>query len=220
MTTIVMLDIVAGLLTITALAANPVHGNTQMVECKRSEAVVLRTAPPSVRRLSPDRLRIEWAKGTHVFVNSGSAEDELAGLQYEYCGFVQGYHLIGKIEDAVFTGVLLDAASGKVLPAGHTVNFAPDGARYFAIQQPDGRDGEDWMVYSRDGSQLWMGVSGITRMGEYEYFNAMFEEPRWSAEGELEATLRCTVDTTKTATITLRASEKGYLWTPTIECPP
>jgi hypothetical protein len=175
-----------------------------------------------VRRISEHRLRIEWSKGKKLFVNSGVEQGALEGIRYEYCGFLLGHHLISKQDNGLSTGVLLDTASGKVLPAGHTVIFAPDATRYFAIQQPDGLDGEEWLIYSRAGIQLWMGQSGITaksREGNWEYFVATFEQPHWSDAGELEATLRCAVKPEQTATVTLRASGGSYQWVPAVECP-
>lgn len=218
-----MHGLVLSLLSVTALAAKPVHSDSHILACVKSEAFALGNAPPSVRRISADRLRIEWRKGTRFFVNSGLEDGELAGIRYEYCGSALGYHLIGKLDDGLFTGVLLDTASGNVLPAGRTVQFAPDGARYLATQQPDGLDGEEWLVYSQAGTQLWKGESGISaksREGNWEYFIATLEQPRWSVAGELEATLQCTADTTQMATVTLRASGGHYIWVPTIECAP
>jgi hypothetical protein len=213
---------VSGLFVLGVLAASPVLSDTFTLACGQSESVALGDAPPSVRRMSTDRLRIKSAKGARFFVNERLEPGTLDGIGYEYCGFAHGYYLIGKFDEGLFTGVLLEAASGKVLPAGRTVKFAPDGARYFAVRQPDGLDGEEWMVYSRDGSELWMGLSGIrakSQRGNWEYFIATFEEPRWSDAGELEATLRCAADTTKTGIATLRMSGGQYVWVPTIECP-
>jgi hypothetical protein len=144
------------------------------------------------------------------------------GIRYEYCGFALGFHLIRKADDGLFTGVLLDSTSGKVLPAGQTVIFAPGSARYFATQQPDGLDGEEWLLYSRAGSRLWKGVAGIlakSLQGNWDYFIATLERPHWSAAGELEATLRCAADTTQTTAVTLRAEAKRYAWVPTVRCP-
>lgn len=118
--------------------------------------------------------------------------------------------------------MLLDVANGKVLPAGQTVMFDSDAARYFVTRQPDGLDGEEWLIYSRAGTQLWSGESGISAQsshGNWRYFVATLEQPHWSAAGELEATLRCSADTAQTATVTLRASGAQYQWVPAIACP-
>lgn len=206
------------------LAAASSQSDSRTLACERSEALALSSAPPGVRRISADRLSVQWEKGTRVFENVGlEFRVGLDGTEYEYCGFALGHHLVKMREEGLFTGVLLDAANGNVLPAGHSVTFSPDAARYFAIRQPNGMYGEEWLVYSRAGTQLWQGESGIrakSREGNRPHYIATLEQPRWSAAGELEATLRCTADTQKMATVTLRASGEGYVWEPRIECAP
>jgi len=128
-------------------------------------------------------------------------------VAYQYCGFGLGFHLIRKSDEGLFTGVLLDTKTGRVLPAGKTVIFAPDTSRYFAVQQPDGLDGEEWLLYSRGGTRLWKGLSGVeakSPMGNWTYFIATLQQPHWSTTGELEAILRCADDTTKTAVVRLQ----------------
>jgi hypothetical protein len=213
---------IPGLLALMTFATVPAQGESLSLACEQAETAALTNAPRTVHRVSKERLRIEWSKGVRLFVNSGIEEDGgMEGIRYEYCGSVLGHHLISKQDNGLSTGLLLNTASGKVLPAGHTVIFAPDATRYFAIQQPDGLDGEEWLIYSRAGNQLWQGLSGISakpREGHWEYFVATLEQPRWSSAGELEATLRCAVNTEKTATVTLRASGGAYQWVPAIEC--
>jgi hypothetical protein len=165
---------------------------------------------------------VPWSKGVRAFADSGTVEGEMSGVAYQYCGFAHGYHLIRKNEEALFTGVLLDTLTGSVLPAGHTVIFAPDTTRYFAAQQPDGLDGEEWLLYTRGGARIWKGLSGLearSATGNWTYFIATFEQPRWSTAGDLQATLRCANDTTKTAVVTLRSTRGRYRWMPGIVCP-
>jgi hypothetical protein len=191
------------------------------LSCAESEIVALRSASPGVQRSSKHRLDIRWVKGTRSFADSGVVEGDMDGIRYQYCGFALGYHLIRKADNGLFTGVLLDTTTGKALPAGQTVIFAPGGERYFATQRPDGLDGEEWLIYSRTGSRLWKGVSGIlakSPQGEWDYFVATLERPHWSAAGELEATLRCTADRNRTTTVTLRAAGRRYAWDPPVRC--
>ena len=191
------------------------------LNCHQPEAEVLHAAPAAVRRISKHRLSVRWSRGVRTFVDSGIVEGELGGVRYEYCGFALGYHLIHKEEEGLFTGVLLDTATGRLLPAGQTVTFSPDTSHYFATQQPDGLDGEEWLLYSRRGVRLWKGLSGIVAKatpGGYEYFIATLEAPRWSSRGEVEATLRCAADTTRTTAVTLVATGGRYRWMPTVEC--
>ena len=208
------------LLTVS-IAVAPRRSEPAILNCNRPEAEALRGAPAGVRRISKHRLAIRWSKGVRGFVDSGVVEGEMAGVRYQYCGFALGYHLIQKDEDGLRSGVLLDTSTGRLLSAGQMVNFSPDGTRYFATQQPDGLDGEEWLLYSRPGVRLWKGLSGIVTKsapGGYEYFTATLEGPRWSARGELEATARCAADTTRTTVVTLVASGRQYRWMPTVRC--
>ena len=191
--------------------------------CGESEASALRAAPASVRRDAAHRLSIAWAKGTRVFEDSGVVDGDMGGVRYEYCGAAHGYHLIRKADEGLFTGVLLDTATGRVLPAGHTVVFSPDASKYFAAQQPDGLDGEEWLIYARSGVQVWKGLSGIeakSREGNWTTFIAILDQPRWTSSNELQATLRCASDTTRTTTVTLRPSAGHYAWMPNVKCAP
>lgn len=90
-------------------------------------------------------------------------EGELAGARYLYCGFDADLrmHLIYHIDEEYSEGLLLDDRTGRTLPAGELVAFAPDKTKYFISRQPDGFDGKEWRVYSRGGKLLWKGVSGI-----------------------------------------------------------
>jgi Uncharacterized protein conserved in bacteria len=196
-------------------------GGGPAVACGRSEATALRAPPVRARRVSKDRLAIRWARGTRVFRDTGVVEGEIGGTAYEYCGPVLGYHLIRKAEEGLITGVLLDTATGTLLPAGQVVMFAPDGGRYFATQQPDGLDGEEWFVYSRAGTRLWKGQSGISARsshGGYDYFVATLEAPHWTNAGKLGATLRCASDSTRTAAVTLRATAGRLSWAGSALC--
>lgn len=175
----------------------------------------------AVRRVTKHRLVVPWAHGTRVFADSGDHTGYLDGVRYRYCAPVLGYQLVAKAADGLFTGVLLDTATGLTLPAGHQVEFAPDMSRYFAIQQPDGLDGEEWLVYSRAGVRLWKGLSGIeakSRHGDWTYFIAVLDQPHWDERGILSARLRCAADTTQAVTVTLQQVGAHLAWRPNVTC--
>jgi hypothetical protein len=205
-----------------ALAAFSSQSASNALSCGRSEAAALHDAPKGVERVSKSRLLVPWSKGLRPFADSGTVEGEMSGVAYQYCGFTYGYHLVKKNEEELFTGVLVDTLTGRVLPAGHTVIFAPDTTRYFAAQQPGGLDGEEWLLYTRGGARIWKGLSGVeakSPTGSWTYFIATLEQPRWSTAGDLQATLRCADDTTKSAVVTLRFSRGRYRWMPAVACP-
>lgn len=105
---------------------------------------------------------------------------------------------------------------------GRAAIFSRNAQRYFASVQPNGLDGNEWHVYSRDGVELWKGLSGISakdpKLG-YEYFIATLDAPRWSAEAELQATLKCASGDSSAITVTLRPVNGRYSWTPAVHCP-
>lgn len=126
----------------------------------------------------------------------------------------------------MFTGVLLDNLTGKIVPAGQYVSFSNDKKKYFASVQPDGLDGEEWYVYTGNGVLIWKGLSGISKRhpkDKYEYFVADLDNPRWNSAEELEADLLCSADRDKPmtdkTTVALRLVGKRWAWLPEVTCP-
>ena len=193
---------------------------------QEKEVPYLKLAPHGASRPAKHRLAVRWAKGVREFADKAPyMEDEEDGSRFLYCGFDPelSLHLIYKIDEASSRGVLLDDATGRVLPAGETVIFSGDFQRYFASVQPEGLDGNEWHVYSRDGTEIWKGLSGISAKHPtlgYDYFIATLESPRWSAANELEATLKCASGDTTAHTVMLRPVKGGYNWSPAVHCPP
>jgi len=200
------------------------RAQTAALSCAGDEASALRQAPLGAARVSPQRLTVTWASGSTIFADSGTEEGSLDGTAYRYCGFnpTVGMHLIHKAADGVFTGVLLDDATGRILPAGQEVLFAPDRTKYFATVQPDGLDGQEWYLYARDGSLIWRGESGITDhhpSAKYDYFIATLDQPRWSNAGALQSTLLCAIGPPgRSATVTLTRGKSGWRWLPHVVC--
>lgn len=200
------------------------QAETAAMACGRKEAIALRDAPLGASRASTHRLDVKWSHGVSSFRDSRGFDGDLDGIGYGYCGYVSypGFHLISKNDNGVFTGVLLNHATGKILPAGKAVVFAPD-KRYFASVQPDGLDGEEWYVFSQTGVRQWKGLSGISAKHptlKYDYFIATLEEPHWSASGELQATLKCSQGKRPPTLATLTHKDGQWTWQPTVACPP
>jgi hypothetical protein len=210
-----------GIVVTVAVLFAPQQPSGRAAQCGHHEAAALRAAHGAAQRASKDRLLVKWAHGTHVFVDSGYHEGDMDGVRYEYCAPVLGYQLIAKADEGLFTGVLVDTATGRILPGGTRVEFAPDTSRYFAVQQPDGLDGEEWLLYSRAGGRLWKGVSGIeakSHQGDWTYFIAVLDQPHFNPHGVLRARLRCSADTTRSTTVTLQRSGVRFAWLPTMAC--
>ncbi len=140
-------------------------------------------------------LELRHAKGQKRFIDQPPHED-LGGRHWFYCGYdaILKVHLIGKTEDALFSGVILRHSDGRIFAAGHTVLFSPDHKKFLAIRQQNGRDGEDWAIYQLYGRKLWAGYAGILSVpvkGDYERVVAEFLNPVWRDENVVEADMSC-----------------------------
>src|SRR5690242_11699985 len=65
-------------------------------------------APHAAKRLSQHRLQVGWASGSHIFEDKPPYDDP-SNLRWAYCGYspALNVHLLLKVEDDLFTGVLL-----------------------------------------------------------------------------------------------------------------
>jgi hypothetical protein len=106
--------------------------------------------------------------------------------------------------------VLLDDASGKLLPGGDSVIFSSDGKEYLASSQWDGKELSDWKLYSRDGTLLWAGDSGI--VGKNDEILAEFENASWSSSGNLFADSVDSASGKKVVFILLQSADKKWKW--------
>jgi hypothetical protein len=216
------------LLLIQSIAIVSFGGTADLVlDCRekiyKEDRAILSLAPLGAKRISKHHLRVNWTGGSKDFIDKPPYDEPLDGTWYSYCGFnpILNFHLIHKTITDVFAGVLLDNTTGKLIPAGEYVFFSSDKKKYFASVQPNGLDGEEWHLYSRDGVPIWKGLSGILgNNGRYRYFVAELDDPRWSADGEFQATLTCTADKNKRkTTVTLTFVKTNWEWLPRIECP-
>lgn len=180
---------------IPAAAAQTSQG-TFSCHTKQSERALLKQAPKEVRRASKHVLEITLSSGKQRFVDEPPyAEDgEIDGTRWQYCGFDKGAkaYLIEMADGILFSGKLLMQESGKQLPAGHTVLFSPTMKTYLAIEQQNGRDGEDWTVRDMAGKTIWTGYAGtLVKDKDADGIASFFEEPAWNERGELTARVAC-----------------------------
>ena len=195
---------------------------------RKEDVAVLSHAPLGIKRIKKHHLRVNWVGGSRDFIDKPPYDEPFQGISYSYCGYnsTVGMHLIHKSMYSLFTGVLVDNTTGKIMPAGEYVSFSNDEKKYFAIAQEDGFDGEYWYVYARNGSLIWKGLSGISEKHpkyKYDYFVAEFHNPRWNSVGDLEANCMCSTNK-KTANqretiVTLKRVERKWVWLPMISCP-
>lgn len=178
----------------------------------RNEAAVLRKAPHGAKRIGKHTLEVNWAQGVRRFVDDGCTGEDIGGSCWDYCGYNSSFllHQINHEEDDLFTGVLLDDTSGRLLPGGDSVIFSPDGKKYLASSQWDGKEFSDWKLYSRKGTLLWAGDSGT--VGKNDEILTEFENARWSSSGDL---LTVSVDSAsgkKAVLILMQGTDKKWNW--------
>jgi len=151
------------------------------------EAALLKASPHGGKRIGEHTLQVNWAHGVKTFkekkpYNTG----EIGGINWEYCGYnaTLKMHLIYKNDGdtEISGGVLLDDATGRLLPAGYTVMFSADGLYYAASYQPGGQDGDSLSLYDRKtGAVLWDGMAAITS-GKDHNILVQFDNYRWNGD--------------------------------------
>jgi hypothetical protein len=165
-------------------------------------------------------LEVVTAKGGERFAGKPPYE-EMGGLRWRYCGYDARarVHLIGRMDESLYSGELLFGETGRLMNAGHTVLFSSDGKEFLAIEQEDGVDGENWTVYDVNGKARWKGYAGtVARTGGIDSVISTFDRPQWNRQGELVARFVC-ADSRVHGTVTLIRSPSGGLsWRGRVKC--
>lgn len=185
------------------------------------ETALLRQSPHGALRVSEHQLDVRWASGTRMFKDKPPYEP-LDGVSWAYCGYETALklHLIRKADHGLFTGVLLNDATGSTLPGGLAVLFSPDSSLYLAYEQPDGQDGETLKLYKRQGVLLWKGHDFIVSPdGKSVIVDAEnMRNMRWDDKSRPQATAY--LKGGRTLTVTLRRDRTGKLdWMPRVTNP-
>lgn len=187
-----------------------------------AEDAAFRQAPRHARRVKTHVLEVVSKKGTHRFGDRAPHDEGgISGLHWRYCGFNPHAkaHLVGKTDAGLFTGNLLLDESGRLLQAGHTVLFSPDGLQFLAIGQESGVDGETWAVYDIRGKALWSGYAGtLSKADGTDIVVSTFERPQWNGKGQLAARFVCASSET-TGVLTLTRTQFGkWSWRGPVKC--
>lgn len=205
----------------TQASANPLQLECQNASEAKAESARLRSQSNDVvRRRSKHQLTVATPMGTRQFIDQPPHDEPLAGVHYYFCDRKEGLVLLTKVDQALFTGVLIDQTTGKVTPAGETVLFSEDRRAYLATEQPDGLDGNVWSVYSIDGHQSWSGYSFISRKGEQDSIESYLSDPTWTPTGELTATATCAENPEVQWQVTLVKKASAWNWQPRKRCGP
>ncbi len=205
---------IAAFATESQLACGESSGAVEM------EKALLKQAPSGATRIGKHILEVRYSRGVKRFVDV-PPYDELSGTRWHYCGYDKSrrIHLLGKSIDSLFTGMLLVEDDGRTLKAGRTVYISPGGEKFLAVEQEDGRDGENWTLYTLTGKKLWTGYAGVTERipgNSYDSIYAQFVNPIWNDDGSISAQVSCS-NSIKGA-VTLRIARDETKWLPVPRC--
>ena len=194
---------------------------SEALQSEDVEAKLLKQAPSTSTRISKHILEVRFATGAKRFADKPPYE-ELSGTRWTYCGYdvENKFHLIGKSDEALFTGIVILEQTGKILKAGHTVLISPDKRKYLAIEQEDGMDGENWTLFDINGKKIWAGYAGIVKRypgNNYDSVYAQFENPDWDQDSNIRAEATCGGAKVKGAVV-LKLKGKLWAWEPTPKC--
>jgi hypothetical protein len=184
-------------------------------ESPKEEQALLSRAPHGARRITKRLIEVGWAGGKRIFTDEPPYDESLAGVRWVYCGYDPKLklHLLYKDDETVGTGVLLDDATGSLLPGGQEVLFSPDQRYYLAYEMEDGDTTEILTLYRRSGGTLWTGHNGFTKPETGEIL-AEFKDLHWTSQNTVQA-LAVPADGTKPVTVTLAPGLNGkWEWLP------
>ena len=207
---------VLGMLAVLWCITSPASGAP--FTCQGEEkARIAKVGQSVVSRPSRHELRVLVNGKTLKFIDKAPYGEDMDGTRYEFCDRQDGYILLQFFDDMVFTGKLIDEASGAVTPGGEDVILSPDRRAYFASEQPDGLDGNVWKIYAINGKQSWSGYSFITEPGNADMAMAYLSAPAWDDKGRFSATAQC-ANSRKTWKTTLTKNAGAWDWSPIVKC--
>lgn len=194
----------------------------------KNEATALKTAPQGATRASPHVLTVKYQGGAKRFEDQPPYQEAFGGAHWYYCGYVPALraHLVGKNENALFSGVLLLDDTGQLVDAGQSIYPSPDGKSFLAIRQEQGKEDSLWLVAERSGKTLWDGYAALFRMviekpgrKPVEQVDTWYKDPFWTDGGVLQATAVCNPPGTEG--IASLVSDGGtWRWQTNLRCTP
>ena len=171
-----------------------------------------------VQRISKHRLTVQTNNGPKDFYDEPPYDEQLAGVHHYFCDRREGIVLLMMNNQTLFTGLLVNEATGKITPGGESVWLSQDRRAYLASEQPDGMDGNVWSVYSIDGRKSWSGYNFIEGDGATLTAEAYLSDPVWTANGELTAEATCARNVDKKWQVKLVKKAGVWDWKPRKFC--
>jgi hypothetical protein len=196
-------------------ADEPLRLECTVADDTKETKLIAQRASSVVSRPAPGKLVVRVAGKTLKF--DDDPVPEMGSRQYRFCDRQEGWILLEHDEDMVFSGVLINEATGVMLPCGQQVLFSLDRRAYFDAFQPNGLDGEVWEIRFADGRQSWTGYNFIEKDKGSIY--APLLEPRWLPSGQFVAIAHCLWNHDETWQATLTKKDGRWDWQPVKRCP-
>lgn len=208
---------------LACLSSTISHSMPLALTCKTQiddRSLISRLAPNIASRIDPHHLKIRTSKGDVSFVDIPPHDEPLSGVHYHFCDRRGGFVLVVMEDEALFTGRLINEGTGKVTGAGQEVLLSEDRRAYFATEQPDGLDGEEWSIYAIGGNRSWKGYSFIAQQGNPQKIYAYLDQPQWLTNGEFSARASCAsnVDVKWSVKLVKDKDLGEWLWRPQKKC--
>lgn len=219
-------SIVKILAAVLAAQQLPVCAETLSLDCsapisdREEQKHIQQFAKGVVARKSKRELQVSVNGNIIRFIDK-PPYDEPEGTHYRFCDRKDGFILIAVDNGDLFSGNLINEATGQVTAGGERVVFSADKRAYFTSEQPDGLDGNVWSIYRIDGRRSWSGFSFIPRNGNPDYKSADLFNLKWQTNGELSAEANCAgqIDMNMKWKVKLVKIDGKWDWSPKRKCP-
>lgn len=188
------------------------------ISCTENESEILKKNKYA-KRVNQHTLMINLQQEQKEFRDEPPFDGYLAGRQWEYCAYNKetDYHLIKLRDGDYFTGILLSQKDGQSFKAGYRVLVSPQKNSYWAANQPNGLDGEEWKIYDFSGALIWEGITPVSETPSGPHFGEL-HDPAWNEKGVLVAKHRCYHKEGSTQ-VSLDLSGSPPVWKPEVKCP-
>ena len=172
-----------------------------------------------VTRTSKNELRVVANGRTLKFIDKVGNDIDMDATRHVFCDRKEGFILIAYTDFSLFTGKLINEATGKVTQGGDSVVLSDDRRAYFASEQPDGLDALVWKIHAIDGRKSWSGYSYIPEAGDWGRMSATLSKEKWGHNGQFTAEATCVFKPAIIWQTTLTKLDGTWDWHPKRTCP-
>jgi len=211
--------IICGLLLAASSHAASLELSCPSSDTEKEQVRIRSKAPGLVMRKGAHQLQVRTQAGIQTYKDKAPYDEGFDGETYAFCDRKEGFILLLHNDGVLFTGTLINEATGAVAIGGQSVLFSEDRRAYLASEQPDGSDGNTWNIYAVNGKLSWSGYEFIETARNSGQMYAYLDTPTWSASGELSANATCVTDEASKWKVKLVKKNESWDWAPRKQCP-